>query len=39
MKTLLLILITTSAFVGNLKPNAKLTFNFRELPNRLAGMV
>ena len=36
MKTLLLILFTTSAFVGNLKPNAKLTYDFRELPNRLS---
>jgi len=36
MKTLLLILLTTSAFVGNLKPNAALTFDFPELPNRLS---
>jgi hypothetical protein len=39
MKTLLLILLTTSAFVGNLKPNAALTFDFPELPNRLLESV
>ena len=35
MKTLLLILLTTSAFAADLKPNATLTFDFPELPNRL----
>lgn len=39
MKTLLLSLLTTSALAADLKPNAKLTFDFPELPNTLAGMV
>lgn len=39
MKTLLLILLTSSALAADLKPNSKLTFDFPELPNTLAGMV
>ena len=38
MKLLILLsLLTTSALAADLKPNAKLTFDFPELPNTLAG--
>lgn len=37
--TLIAALLTTSALAADLKPNAKLTFDFPELPNTLAGMV
>lgn len=39
MKTLLLWLLRGSALAADLQPNTKLTFNFPELPNTLAGMV
>jgi hypothetical protein len=39
MKALLLSLLATSALAADLKPNAKLTFDFPELPNTLAAMV